>query len=178
MALYANPALSFAGDTDSLTIAFSHKVSSMEDMLMDSVLRNPTRYRQYQETKAALISDDSLEGNTTYGKWAVERRDINEAIFLGCKFYALAFEDGSVLKQVRGLKVGVLNEISIDQLRPLLHDPTLGIDGVNDVFRHHRNIMSTTKESKTVTGSYKKRVFVDDACDETMSIDKYNRLML
>lgn len=145
----------------------------MDEMIKDSVRKNPSLMHQYRKTKANLLSDGSVQGNTTYGKWAVERKDISEAIFLGCKFYMLFFEDGCQLKKCRGLKSSVLEEMDADDIRPLLHDPVKDISGVNSVIRYYRSLMATASESKNIGGGYDKRVFRDGRFDQTISIDKF-----
>ena len=178
----------------------------MDEMVKPSVLANPSLMNQYHKAKADLLSDGSVEGNTTYGKWAMrekwavtkdcsfwtehsllgkcpflrlsEREGLDEVIYLGCKFYALMFKDGCEMKKCRGMKSVVLQDMPIDQIRRLLHDPSLTLDGENSVFRHYRSIMSTAVEEKNVSCAYMKRIFGDQKFDQTISIDKYNRQMM
>lgn len=52
-------------------------------MLKPEVLASPRLYQSYLDTRKRMLSDGSVERNTAYGVWKLERKDVVQACFLG-----------------------------------------------------------------------------------------------
>ena len=77
-----------SGDTDSVSISLSEPGTDAGflRMLKKEVLNDPVLLQNFHDEKARLLSDGTIEGNLSFGRFKPERSDVAEAIFIGIYF--------------------------------------------------------------------------------------------